>query len=100
MRIGNSEKDTADSCFYFCNDAFCRSWWLPTALYSTSQALLSRYFGDEDEMDDKDKFLRDYLLNRRWLDTNQPGPRAPMSLAASRRFPSFTEKQFWSLCLF
>ena len=41
----------------------------------SSKALLSRYFGDEDEMNDNDKFLRDYLLNRRWLDTNQPGPR-------------------------
>ena len=35
--------------------------------------VVSRYFGDEEKISSEDAFLRDYLLNKRWLDTNQPG---------------------------
>merc|ERR1719353_2551338 len=34
-------------------------------------------------MNPDDAFLRDYLLNRRWLDTNQPGGRGPASDSGS-----------------
>lgn len=33
--------------------------------------MLERYWGNEEELDEKDKFLRKYIMTKGWIDRDQ-----------------------------